>query len=92
MKQEVAETRALELLAWLVGEEDLMPVFLGATGASADDVKARAANPDFLASFMDFLMMDDEWIIKAAEATGQAPESIAQIRAGLPGGQLPNWT
>ena len=42
MKQETAEIRAIGILGWLAGQEALLPVFLGATGASEDDLRARA--------------------------------------------------
>ena len=45
---DAAETLALRALAWLIGDHDLLAVFLGATGASADDVRTRAAEPEFL--------------------------------------------
>ncbi len=92
MQQDFAETQALALLAWLAGEDDILPVFMGATGVSQDDLRARAAEPEFLASVMDFLLMDDTWVLKGAEATGIAAQDFAMIRAGLPGGDLPNWT
>jgi hypothetical protein len=92
MLQEIAETQALALLAWLAGEDEILPVFMGATGVGQDDLRARAADPEFLASMMDFLLMDDAWVLKGAEATGIPAENFALIRAGLPGGNLPNWT
>ena len=36
-----AETLALNVLGWLVGNDELLPIFLGSTGASADDLRAR---------------------------------------------------
>lgn len=92
MKQELAETRALAILAWLAGQEDLFPVFLGASGATEADVRARAGEPDFLAAVLDFLLMDDAWVIACAADQGWRPDEIMVIRAGLPGGDLPNWT
>jgi len=92
MTPEMAEIRSLHVLGWLVGSEELLPVFLGATGAGLEDLKTRAAEPEFLASVLDFVMMDDEWVRACAEALGIPPQDLAQIRAGLPGGQLPNWT
>ncbi len=92
MQQEIAETHALTLLAWLAGDEELVPLFMGATGSSEADMRARAGEPEFLASLMDFLLMDDQWVLKGAEATGIRAEDFAMIRAGLPGGALPNWT
>ena len=66
--------------------------FLGATGVSEADLRARAAEPDFLASVMDFLLMDDAWVISCAQNFNWPPEHLAEIRAALPGGDLPNWT
>ncbi|MEJ6394355.1 DUF3572 domain-containing protein [Gymnodinialimonas sp. 2305UL16-5] len=90
--QESAETSALRILAWLAANDDLMPLFMGATGASAQDLKKNAANPVFLASVLDFVQMDDNWVIQAAEAVELRPDQIASVRAYLPGGDLPNWT
>lgn len=92
MKQDLAETRAMGILAWLAGQQELFPVFLGATGATEADLRARAGEAEFLASVVDFLMMDDVWVIDCAQAQGWPPEEITAIRAALPGGDLPNWT
>ncbi|OAN69813.1 hypothetical protein A8B78_21445 [Jannaschia sp. EhC01] len=92
MQQDFAETRALSLLAWLAGEEEILPQFMGATGLGEDDLRASAGEPEFLASVMDFILMDDAWILQGAEATGIAAQDFAMIRAALPGGDLPNWT
>jgi len=92
MQQETAETQALTLLAWLDAQEQIRPLFMGATGVGEGDLRARAAEPEFLASVMDFLLMDDAWVIQGAEATGIAAQDFAMIRAGLPGGDMPNWT
>ena len=92
MKKELAETCALEMLGWLAGQDELFPVFLGATGAGEADVRARAGDADFLAAVVDFLLMDDAWVIACATAIGRRPEEIATIRLALQGGSLPHWT
>ena len=92
MTREMAEQSALGALAWLSGNDELVPVFLGATGVSEADLRARAAEPDFLASVMDFLLMDDAWVSSCAQNFNWPPEHLAEIRAALPGGDLPNWT
>lgn len=92
MQQDFAETRALALLAWLAGQDEILPLFMGATGADEADLRVRAGEPEFLASLMDFLLMDDTFVIQGAEATGIAATDFARIRAALPGGDLPNWT
>lgn len=36
---DAAETLGLKALAWLAGNDELLPVFLGATGASEADLR-----------------------------------------------------
>jgi len=92
MHQAAAETIALRALAWLAGNEALLPVFLGATGASLAELKSRAAEPDFLGSVLDFLLLDDAWVIAFAAEHGLPPASLQAARAALPGGAAINWT
>jgi hypothetical protein len=92
MREEIAQTRALAVLGWIAGQDDVFPAFLGATGASEADLRQRAGEADFLAAVMDFLLMEEGWLIACAEALGWPPEDMAQIRAALPGGALPHWT
>ena len=90
--QESAEILALRCLGWLAGNEDLLPVFLGATGASVDDMRERAQDPEFLGSLLDFVMLNDAWVMAFCEANAIPNEHIKQARAALPGGQEMNWT
>jgi len=48
MNRNEAESVAARALAWMAGTDDLITVFLGATGASLDDIRQRAAEPAFL--------------------------------------------
>ncbi|MBR9652864.1 DUF3572 domain-containing protein [Thalassovita aquimarina] len=92
MNCDVAETTALRALGWLAASDDLLPVFMGASGASAEDLKTNATDPDFLGSVLDFLMMDDAWVIACCEALTLPYDSLMQARAALPGGQQMHWT
>lgn len=92
MQQEHAETIALQTLTWLVGNDELMPVFLGTSGSSVGDVRDRATDLEFLASVLDFVMMDDAWVIQACDINKVPYESLTAARAMLPGGNLLNWT
>jgi ABC-type uncharacterized transport system YnjBCD substrate-binding protein len=91
-EQELAETEALTMLTWLAAHEEVFDAFLGSTGASVADVAGRAADPAFLASVVDFMLTEDAHIIAWAQAVGRKPETVLQIRAGLPGGDHWNWT
>ncbi len=92
MRQDMAETTALRALGWLAGNDDLFPLFLGATGASAGDVAVRAGEPEFLGAVLDFLLMDDAWVVAFCDAAGLAYSVPMQARAALPGGGQVNWT
>ncbi|MEO0402867.1 MAG: DUF3572 domain-containing protein [Pseudomonadota bacterium] len=92
MSRESAETVGLKALAWLAGNEDLLPVFLGATGASEADVRAGASDPAFLGALLDFLMMDDAWVTGFCDANGLPYEQPMIARMSLPGGDQVHWT
>lgn len=87
-----AQTLALTALSWLVGNEELLPVFLGSTGAAASDLHDRAAEPEFMASVLDFLMLDDSWVMAFCDANSVAYDQPAQARAVLSGGADIHWT
>ncbi len=92
LSQDSAELLAIEALSWLVGNDELLPVFLGSSGASEQDLRARAKDPEFLASVLDFLLMDDAWITGFCDAADYAYDFPVRARAALPGGAQVNWT
>lgn len=92
MDQKQAETRALSVLAWLVGNDELLPVFLGATGASEADLRVRIAETEFLASVLDFLMMDDAWVMDYCDGENLPYDTPMRARQSLPGGGDVSWT
>ncbi|WP_054007984.1 DUF3572 domain-containing protein [Cypionkella psychrotolerans] len=91
-RRESAETLALQAFAWLLAQDDLVGVFLNATGAGQGELAALAGDPVFLGAVLDFLMEDDSRVIGFCDAAGLPYTAVMQARAGLPGGELPNWT
>ncbi len=89
---DAAETLALQALAWLIADEDLLGVFLGASGAGEDDLRARAQDGEFLGSVLDFLMLDDAWVMRFCDAQAIPYDRVMLARAALPGGAQVNWT
>ncbi len=87
-----AETLALNVLGWLVGNDELLPVFLGATGASEQDLRDRAGEAEFLWSVLDFLLLDDSWVIAFCDANSVPYEEPGQARAALSGISDMHWT
>lgn len=92
IQREVAETIALQGLAWLAGNDELLPVFLGATGASESDVRENAADPTFLGAVLDFIMMDDAWVVEFCDTHSLPYDRPMIARAMLPGGEQTHWT
>lgn len=90
--QNTAETLALQCLAWLVGNEELLPVFLGSTGASETDLREQAQDPTFLGAVLDFVMMDDAWVVAFCDTNDLAYDAPMRARTALPGGAQVNWT
>ena len=87
-----AEATALKCLTWLIANDDLRTVFMGATGLGEDELRARYGEPEFLAAVLDFLLMDDTWLMQCCDAQGLPYEAIGAARAALPGGQDVSWT
>ena len=71
---------------------DALSHFLGATGASIQDLKEGIDNAEFLGFVLDFVLMSDALVVDVAAAANVPPEAIARARQTLPGGSLPNWT
>lgn len=92
MQADEAELLALKALGWIAGHGELLPVFLGSTGASEEDLRMRAADPEFLGAVLDFLTMDDDWVMAFTAEAGLPPEAPLMAREALPGGGLPHWT
>lgn len=90
--RESADIVALDALAWLVGNDELLPVFLGATGAGEDDLRWRTDDPVFLGSVLDFLLMDEAWVLAFCASSNRPGDAVLKARAALPGGDLPHWT
>ena len=92
MDKEIAETRALEVLTWVLSEDDLIQVFMGATGASQNDLRSNTLSHEFLLSILDFVLMDDRWVISCSKFLNIDPSQIQLIRISLDGGHEVNWT
>ena len=92
MDREIAETRALEVLTWVLSEDGLIQVFMGATGASQNDLRSNTLSHEFLLSILDFVLMDDRWVISCSKFLNIDPSQIQLIRMSLDGGQEVTWT
>ncbi len=92
MSPEHAELIAIQALGWLAGNEELCPVFLGSTGGSIDELRTRATDPGFLASVLEFITMDDTWVVSFCDTVDLAYDQPLRARYALPGAEQVNWT
>ncbi len=92
MTPDAAEKIAVTALVWIAERDELASSFLGASGASADELRERAADPEFLGFVLDFLLSDEEALLGFCEDAGLKPDMPMRARAALPGGDMPNWT
>ncbi|WP_108815327.1 DUF3572 domain-containing protein [Loktanella sp. Alg231-35] len=92
MTAEQAELIALKGLAWLATNEELCPVFLGASGGSVDDMRDRATDPAFQAAVLDFITMDDAWVIAFCDSIDLGYDQPLRARYALPGAESVHWT
>lgn len=91
MSKDSAETLALEALAFIAGDEELLPRLAGATGAGLSDARERAQDPAFLAGILEFLCMEDRWIRRFCDDRGLRYEAPMQALAALGGLQRDEW-
>ncbi|SNX68990.1 uncharacterized protein DUF3572 [Cereibacter ovatus] len=92
MRQQSAETLALQALGWLASREGVFEAFLHSTGATPEDVRRDAAKPAFLIGVLDFLMAEDARVMEFCDDTGLPYDAPMQARASLPGGAPLHWT
>jgi hypothetical protein len=92
MQPEAAHVLAIQALGWIAADDEIFPLFLGATGASMAELRARAADSEFLAAVLDFLLVDDRWVVAFCDAQGHPYTAPQAARAALPGGAVVNWT
>ena len=92
MERNAAETIGLKAVAWLAADEDLLPVFMGSSGADEATMRAAVHDPQLLAAVLDFIVMDDAWILSFCQSIGVEPEAVMSAKAALPGGEEIHWT
>ena len=92
MDKEKATSYAISALIWLANNQQSLEMFLNASGASPDDLRVRAQDPEFLGFVLDFFMTSDELMTSLSVDLKIAPAQLNIARSTLAGGDLPNWT
>lgn len=68
-----AELTAVKALSWIASDDELAGAFLAMSGAGADEIRERAADPEFLGFVLDFMLSDERALIRFCEAEGLSP-------------------
>lgn len=72
-----AETMALQVLVWALGDDDRRDRLLAMTGMTPDDLRARAGSRDLLSAVMGWLANHEPDLIAAASELNIRPEQLA---------------
>tara|TARA_A100001037_G_C14873323_1_gene510573 strand:+ start:312 stop:584 length:273 start_codon:yes stop_codon:yes gene_type:complete len=89
MDNVIAETIAVQALAYVVSDEEALVSFITQTGVSIVDLQSSVRNPEFLASVLDFLFEQDERLVAFCERISISPEQAQRARLALPGATFP---
>lgn len=92
MTPENAETIALNALGWIASDDDILGGFLANSGLGIDDIRSRAAEPEFLGAVLDYILSADEMVLAVAAQINIRPEAVLTARLTLPGGAQMHWT
>lgn len=85
MSLEQAETLALEALGWLAADEAAIGRFLDLSGMGAADLKAVASSRDTATAVVDFLLGDEELLLRFCAETGTPAEALHRAQHLLGG-------
>ncbi len=80
-----AETLAIEAVAFILGDDDLISRFLDTTGLDPSDLRTRLHEPEVLAAAFGFIMSDDAVARRFAGDHSLSPEQMQLVLARLTG-------
>jgi hypothetical protein len=87
MNTENAEILALQGLGWLAGDEDGLQRFLDLSGLDAAALRAQAGTCDMSVAILDFLLGQEDLLLRFCEADGLSPKDVHLARHRLGGGE-----
>ena len=85
MEPSAAQTLALQALGWAAADGDVLNKFLEQSGLMLATLRERAADPELLAAFLDFLLSDDKAMAQFCASEATPPELVHAARRALPG-------
>lgn len=85
MTTEQAETIALQALAFLVKDEELLSHFLTQSGLTPQDLKTHFQDSELLGGVLDAFLADDALLLAFCNTVSLSPETLVMARRALPG-------
>lgn len=86
MPPEEAEAVAIQALAFVAGEPDLLSRFVALSGIEPHEMRRAAREPGFLAGVLNFVVRHEPTLIAFAEAAGLDPADPVRAMKALPHG------
>ncbi len=83
--QHEAETIALNILNFLLNDEDRRQRFMTLTGMDPQDLRGNASDPAFLAGIVEYLLQDESLIYTFADEYNTPPDQPAIAHRALIG-------
>ncbi|SEN94577.1 Protein of unknown function [Paracoccus alcaliphilus] len=87
-----AEALTVQALQFIASDQELVEALLAMTGLRALDLRQAAADPGFGVSLLDFLLEDDQRVLRFARSAGIAPQEVMTARTALAGPGSYGWT
>lgn len=81
--REVAEIVAIQALSFIAADPERLGLFLAESGLGPETLRTAAANPQFLAHVLDFVLRDDATVKAFATQSELHPTNIAAAREVL---------
>ncbi|KQU70139.1 DUF3572 domain-containing protein [Aminobacter aganoensis] len=82
--QDHAEALAVQALAFVASDPELLPRFLAITGIEAQHVRLAAQEPGFLAGVLQFILAHEPTLLRFSQEAGIAPGEVGIAARALP--------
>jgi Protein of unknown function (DUF3572) len=92
LKQDSAHVIALQVLAWIVADDDRLAGLLAASGLDPATLRTRASDPVVLGAVLDHLLGDEQAVIGFCDTHALPYTAPLAARSALPGGEMMHWT
>ena len=83
VSKEAAEAIAIQGLAFLAQEDDLLMRFSGLTGILPNDMRSAAGDPGFLVGVLDFFLAHEPDLLAFTESASVEPDQVIRARMAL---------